>query len=148
MKIGIYPGSFNPYHVGHHNIYLKSKQIFDKVIVARGINPEKNKSTHTFDSPLLKNVLQITYDGILTDCIKEIHKLNKGTTDLSKIFVIRGFRNLKDVEYQQEQDYWLKQGFPMFKSIYIECEEQYKHVSSSTIKELIRLKQPYKHLIS
>ena len=36
----------------------------------------------------------------------------------------------------------------MFKSIYIECEEQYKHVSSSAIKELIRLKQPYKHLIS
>ena len=41
-SIAVYAGSFNPFHRGHYNILIKAEQIFDKVIIARGINPEKN----------------------------------------------------------------------------------------------------------
>lgn len=143
MKIGIYPGSFNPYHVGHHNIYLRSKQIFDKVFVARGQNPDKPKPEYKIP----ENILQIEYEGSLINGIKKVYDLNKGVCSTDEIIVIRGFRNLKDIEYQQEQDYWLKQELPTFKSIYIECEEQYKHISSSAIKELKRLNLKHKHLL-
>jgi hypothetical protein len=37
-NIGIFPASFNPAHIGHLNILEKAEKIFDKVIIARGIN--------------------------------------------------------------------------------------------------------------
>lgn len=141
MKIGIYPGSFNPYHVGHHNIYLKARQLFDKVYLAKGINPEKEISEFIIPN----NIPSIEYDKSLIDGIKHVLQLNsKSDVD---VFIVRGFRNIKDVEYQQTQDYWLKQNYIYFKSIYIECEEQYKQVSSSAINELKRLNLSYKHLL-
>lgn len=143
MKIGVYPGSFNPFHIGHHNIYLKSQDIFDKVFIAQGINPDKKTPMRLS----LEGSLTIQYDTILTDCIEKIYQLNKGEILRSDIFIIRGFRNIDDIKFQSEQDYWLKQIDYKFQSIYIECDEDFKHISSSAIKTLKQLNQPYKHLI-
>lgn len=142
MKIGIYPGTFNPFHVGHNNIYEKAKKIFDKVFIARGINPSK---TSILDN-LPEFTLNTEYDGLLTDCIKDIWNVNKSETKLSEIFVIRGFRNLDDIKYQQEQDYWLKRIDSNFQSIYIECDEEFKYISSSAIKNLNLFNQDTKYL--
>ena len=43
MKTVVYPGSFNPYHEGHKDIVRKALQTFDKVIIAIGVNPDKQK---------------------------------------------------------------------------------------------------------
>ena len=64
-KIGLYAGSFNPFHKGHLNIIMKAEEIFDKVIIARGINPTKkneifescsrHKITKSFNNCIWKN---------------------------------------------------------------------------------------------
>ena len=41
-NIGLFAGSFNPFHKGHYNVLIKAEMIFDKVIIAFGANPEKN----------------------------------------------------------------------------------------------------------
>ena len=41
MKIAVYPGSFDPFTLGHKDILLRSSRIFDKVIVAIGENHGK-----------------------------------------------------------------------------------------------------------
>ena len=41
MKIAVYPGSFDPFTLGHKDILLRSSKIFDKVIVAIGENKDK-----------------------------------------------------------------------------------------------------------
>ena len=46
MRLGIYAGSFNPFHKGHYNILCKAEKIFDRVIIARGINPDKGPSEY------------------------------------------------------------------------------------------------------
>lgn len=136
MKIGIYPGSFDPFHVGHNNIYEKSLKLFDKVCVARLVNPDKNKPID-----LITNNYSITKISWLiisnNNLLQEIYNISYGKKiPISDIFVIRGFRNLDDIKYQQEQDYWLKTLNKDFQSIYIECDEQYKHISSTALKQL------------
>ena len=69
--IAVYPGSFNPFHKGHYNILQKAEQIFDKVIIARGTNPGKDKPA--YDLPeILKHRQTATYEGLLTDFTKAL----------------------------------------------------------------------------
>ena len=42
MTIGVYPGSFDPFTLGHEDILLRSLKILDKVIIAIGVNHEKD----------------------------------------------------------------------------------------------------------
>jgi pantetheine-phosphate adenylyltransferase len=69
-NIGIYAGSFNPFHIGHLNILKKAEAIFDKVIVAQGVNPDKGNSE--FNPPNLPNQI-IQYQGLLTDMIENMN---------------------------------------------------------------------------
>ena len=71
MKIGIYPGSFNPFHKGHLNILEKAEKIFDKVILARGINPEKKNEIMPLPKSI-ENRTWMNYNGLLTDFIKSL----------------------------------------------------------------------------
>lgn len=71
-KIAVYPGSFNPFHKGHYNILKKAEQIFDKVIIARGVNPDKKASSYALPEDI--NFRQIeSYDGLLTDFAKSLN---------------------------------------------------------------------------
>ena len=56
MKVGVYAGSFNPFHRGHYDILVKAEKIFDKVIVARGINPEKTNELLPLPNTIMENL--------------------------------------------------------------------------------------------
>lgn len=128
MKIAIYPGSFNPFHKGHYNILMKAEQIFDKVIIARGINPEKPHSqTMLPDSIKAKHVM--TYSGLLTDFINEL-------TEYDSVTVIRGLRNAVDLQHEMNQYRFLQDLKPDIKLISIFCDKEYEHISSSAIRML------------
>lgn len=127
MRVGVYAGSFNPIHVGHLNILEKADKIFDKVILARGINPEKNNVIH----PLPKSMGNRTcksYSGLLTDFIK--------TLPYDNITIIRGLRNNVDLQYELNQYRYFQDLMPEIQLISIFCDKQYEHISSSAIRML------------
>lgn len=127
-KIGMYPGSFNPFHKGHLNILEKAEQIFDKVIIARGQNPAKEKST--FDLPKAIQYRQIeVYNGLITNFINEFSDQD--------ITLIRGLRNATDLQTELTQYRYLQDLKPDIKMVSIYCDVQYEHISSSAIKQLI-----------
>jgi len=141
--IGIYPGSYNPFHKGHYNIYQKARKLIDKVFIVRAINPDKNNEILNPQYP--EHILQFDNEGILFNAYDHICRLNN--CNYTDIICIRGFRNLDDIKYQQQQDYWLKSINKDFKSIYIECDEEFKHLSSSAIRQLNFLKQNTKQYL-
>lgn len=127
MKVGIYPGSFNPFHQGHLNILEKAEKIFDKVILARGINPEKKN--HIMPLPhSINNRTWMNYDGLLTDFIKGLPYDN--------ITVIRGLRNNVDLQYELNQYRYFQDLMPEIQLISIFCDKEYEHISSSGIRLL------------
>lgn len=125
-NIAVYAGSFNPYHIGHDNIRKKGEQIFDKVIIARGINPSKNNELRPMPE-CLKYIQVDFYEGLLTDYI------NSKDYDLT---IIRGLRNGYDLEYEMNQYHFMQDFKPNIKVVSIFGDKKFDHVSSTSIRLL------------
>jgi pantetheine-phosphate adenylyltransferase len=127
-KIAVYPGSFNPWHKGHMNILQKAEKIFDKVIIARGVNPDKTAVVEPLPR-ILENRQIEKYNGLLTDFIGSLSY---------DVTVIRGLRNATDLEYELNQYRFLQDLRPNINVVSIFCDKEYEHISSSAIKVLQR----------
>ncbi len=128
--LALYPGSFNPWHVGHEDVLLKALKVFDKVVVGQGINPAKGKyKTINFGEDLKEKYMRVdaqAYEGLTADFAKKI----------GANAIIRGLRNASDLKDEMEFQYWsedLGLTIPVF---YILCDKKYIHISSSIIRGL------------
>jgi len=126
-NIAVYPGSFNPFHRGHMNILQKAEKIFDKVIIGKGQNPEKDAS----DSIPLPDAIQFRqcehYGGLLTTF------MNGFDYDVT---LIRGLRNASDLQYELTQYRILQDLKPDIKIVSIFCDKEYEHISSTAVRQL------------
>lgn len=125
--IAVYPGSFNPFHKGHLNILQKAERVFDKVIIAQGINPAKEASTF-----ILPKAIQyrqnVQYDGLLTDFIAGLNY---------PVTVIRGLRNGTDLQYELNQYRYLQElSDKQLQIVSIFCDSEFEHISSTGIRQL------------
>jgi len=133
MKVGLYVGSFNPFHRGHFDILLKAEKLFDRVIIARGINPEKEPSIYEIPQQVHIRAAVMEYSGLLTDFIEKVNN------DLGvKATVIRGLRNSIDLQYEMNQYRYLQDLMPEIQMVSIFCDKEYEHISSSGIRMLMK----------
>jgi pantetheine-phosphate adenylyltransferase len=134
-QIGIYAGSFNPFHNGHLNILEKAEHIFDKVIVAQGINPEKEAASASLKKLAVLKYRQIEhFGGLLTGYLtsKEEH---------ADVVLVRGLRNGDDLGYEVNQLRFMEDMKPGLKVVFIRCDMQFEHISSSAIRNLEKIKE-------
>jgi len=137
IKIGVYTGSFSPFHIGHYDVLSQAEKIFDKVIIARGINPEKCFELR----PLPKSIMNrqiIEYDGLLTDMI---NGLNYDVT------LIRGIRNASDLEFEKIQLQYMRELKPDLKIVTFLSDPKHEHISSSALKSLEKFSSIDKYII-
>ena len=137
MKIGIYTGSFNPFHRGHIDVLLKASKVFDKIIVARGSNPLKecsravlNLANHSIFK--IVNAEVIEYEGLLADYLATRNDI---------CAIIKGLRNSEDFEYEKVQQYYnedLEINLPV---IYFIADRSVQHISGSGERMLAKLKR-------
>lgn len=128
-RIGVYAGSFNPFHNGHLNIVEKAEKIFDKVIIAQGINPEKTDSKKPINLQVLRYRQLEQFQGFLTEYMTPKEKD-------AQVTLIRGLRNGADLDYEINQWRFMKDMKSMLDIIFIACDDQYEHISSTAIKNL------------
>lgn len=131
MKIAVFPGSFNPFHSGHKEVIEKALKIFDRVIVARGVNPQKAGAPLGWEVKLPKGATYMEFTGLLANFVRNVR------ADA----VIRGLRNAQDLEQETIQQYWcedLGMEAPIF---YIICGRDKRHVSSSAIRAVKKFKK-------
>lgn len=135
MKTAICAGSFDPPTLGHLNIIERGLKIFDKLIIAVGINIDK-QTTLTVEEridllqQLLKNEDQVeitTFDGLLVEFAKK-----KGCRTL-----LRGIRNMSDYEYESQMALANKALHPEIETVFMMTEGQYSHLSSTFIREIL-----------
>jgi phosphopantetheine adenylyltransferase/predicted metal-dependent HD superfamily phosphohydrolase len=124
-RLAIYPGSFNPYHVGHHDIVEQASCIFDQVIVAQA--EEGQLPLPKIDYPTCR------FDGLLVDFISAINKkIFPGEIDI-RLFIVRGLRNTSDLQREINLRDYLGNSIPMVDFL---CKSSYSHVSSTLVREL------------
>ena len=134
MKIGIYPGSFDPITNGHLDIVERALKIFDKVIVLVAINPNKNYRFSLDDRLMmikesvkhLKNVEVDSFDGLTID-----YAIKKNACA-----IIRGLRVVSDFEYEwsySAANEYINKNIEM---IFLMAHKELSFISSSSIDEL------------
>jgi pantetheine-phosphate adenylyltransferase len=137
-KIAVYPGSFNPFHKGHFNILQKAELIFDKVIIAKGINPGKAGDSYSLPHALKFRQTE-EYDGLLTDFVDRLGY---------DVTVIRGLRNGTDLQYELNQYRYLQElSHKNFKIVSIFCDSEYEHISSTGIRQLEKYRKSSSYLL-
>jgi len=126
-KIAVYPGSFNPFHKGHLNILEKAEQIFDKVIIARGVNKEKAASGYALPQQVGYRQVEY-YDNLLTEFVDSLDY---------PVTIIRGLRNSTDLQYELNQYRYLQDlSHNKLNIVSIFCDREYEHISSTGIRQL------------
>lgn len=137
-NIGVYAGSFDPFHIGHQSVLLKAEQIFDKVIIARGRNLEK--AAHKFNLPngIMHRQIE-NYAGLVTDFVSSLGY---------DVTLIRGLRNSADLQYEMTQYRFLQDLKPDIKMVSIFCDKGLEHISSSAIRQMEKFNKHDKYLLA
>jgi pantetheine-phosphate adenylyltransferase len=126
-KIGMFVGSFNPFHIGHYDILTQAEQDFDKVIVSRGCNDAKQTPSYPIPDIVINSYEYTTYSGMLVDYLATLPY---------DVTIIRGIRNVKDYEYEKDFAKYCKDILPNIKFAYYFSKPEYEHISSSGIREI------------
>ena len=134
MKIGIYPGSFDPVTLGHMDVISRSAKIVDKLIVAVLNNNSKNP---WFTAEERVDMLKMVTKDIPNVEVTLFHGL---TVDLARQYnaqtIIRGLRAVTDFEYELQLAQTNRIIAPEIDTIFLTTSLQYAYLSSSTVREV------------
>ena len=135
MKLGIYPGSFDPFTNGHNDILSRSLKIFDKVIIAVVKNSAKNYLFSLEDRVRMINDLFKDHEDI--SCMGLDSKLTVDlASELNAQAIIRGLRAVSDFEYEFQIASINRSQNPEIESVFFTPNEKLTFISSSMVKEL------------
>ncbi len=136
MKRCVFAGTFDPPTLGHEDIVLKCLDLFDEVIVAILINPNKRPlfSEEARLAMLRKvfakypNVRVLSYDGLTVDLLKR-----EGAK-----FYVRGIRNGTDYDYEAQLNYINMDMYEGMSTVFLPTRQEYLHISSTLVKDALR----------
>ena len=144
MKRALFPGSFDPFTIGHLNIVERGVKIFDEIVVGIGINSEK-KYMFSLEQRLAfieacfeheSRVRVATYKGLTVDFCREIEA----------DFILRGVRNNGDFEFEKAIAR-TNRHMSKIETVFLLTSAETSYISSSIVREIIRNNGDYSTFI-
>ena len=144
-KIGVFPGQFDPITNGHLDVIRRGAVLFDELIVAVGINPEK-RELFTLDERLrmIKSLLKDVpgcrvekYSGLTVDFVRQ---------SKSKA-ILRGIRDVSDLRYEFQLAL-ANRAVGGVETVFIMTGDQHALTSSSLIRQVVALGGDVRQLAS
>ena len=144
MKRDLFPGSFDPITLGHYDIIKRALDLFDEIVVAIGVNGDKNymftvEQRKEFiekafaDEPKVKVT---TYQGLTVDFCKEIDAQ----------FILRGLRNPADFEFEKAIAHTNRK-LSQIETVFLLTAARTSFISSSIVRDVIRNHGDYTVLV-
>lgn len=133
-KVAIFPGSFDPFTIGHASIVKRGLPMFDEIIIGVGIN-ESKRSLYTYSERVeaIKNYYKdepkirvVSYNDLTVDLAQR-----EGAQ-----FILRGLRSVKDFEYERDIAN-MNHRLSGIETVLLFTEPQFSSISSSVVRELI-----------
>ncbi|MAR65070.1 MAG: pantetheine-phosphate adenylyltransferase [Flammeovirgaceae bacterium] len=135
-RIAIFPGTFDPYTLGHHDIVSRGLKIFDHIFIAIGNNPKKNRY---FDINLIKEKIHKLYSSNSSIDVVNYNKLTATLAkDLNANFILRGLRNTTDFEFENSISQINKDLNSNLETIFLITSPKLAPISSTIIRDVIR----------
>jgi pantetheine-phosphate adenylyltransferase len=135
MKRALFPGSFDPFTIGHESIVRRALPLFDQIIIAVGNNTNKN-SYFTIDQRIAwvkevfsgePKILVNIYEGLTIEyCIK-----------VNANYILRGLRTSSDFEYERAIAQMNRSMHPEIESVFLLTQPEYAHVASTIVRDII-----------
>lgn len=146
VKKCVFAGTFDPPTLGHKSMIETCANLFDEVVVAVMINPDKTpcftveqrKEMLALDVGYLPFVRIIGFSGTVAELLE-----NEGT----KTYV-RGIRNGIDLDYENANFYASKKLDKDITAVYIPCPQELLHVSSSLVRNSLKFGTPIDEYVS
>ena len=138
MKTCVFAGTFDPITIGHEYCINKCVEMFDKVIVAVGVNTDKkplfslndriNMIKSAFNGK--EKVIVKAFDGMLVDFMRN---------ENASIYV-RGIRDEVDYKYENTMAMYNNDMYPELTTIFLPTPKELVYISSSAIRNIMSLK--------
>ncbi len=136
-KIAIFPGSFDPFTIGHESVITRAMPLFDEIIVAIGTNTTKNAYFAIEQRmQMIRDVFSDTdqikiesYQGLTVEFCRK-----KGAR-----YLLRGLRTSSDFEYERAIAQTNKAMYPELESVFLLTLPEHTHINSTIVREIIRL---------
>src|SRR6266480_4870152 len=141
MRRAIYPGSFDPVTNGHLDIIQRGCKLFDEIIVAVLVNPEK-EAFFTIEerSEILSAVLRDIDHG---DCVVSVESFEglmvQYAVEQKANAIVRGIRAISDYEYELQMALMNRKLQPGLETVFMMPAEKYSYISSRLVREVAQL---------
>ena len=149
MRRAIFPGSFDPVTNGHLDIIQRGCKLFDEIIVAILVNPEKRAFFSIEErSEILVEVLKTIGSGecrVTVDSFEGL--LVQYAADRKANAIVRGIRAISDYEYELQMALMNRRLQPKLETVFMMPAEEYSYVSSRLVKEVFQLGGPIEGLV-
>lgn len=139
MRIALFPGSFDPFTIGHKDVVLASLELFDKVIIAVGYNSSKKGLLSTEGRLAIieesiadlkangSNIEVISYTGLTVDACRKANAR----------FIIRGVRTTADFEMESVIAQANKRLCPEISTVFLNASNENSFVSSTIVRDIV-----------
>ena len=134
MRIAIFPGSFDPFTIGHASIVRRGLEMFDKIVIGGGYNankrsfltPEERVAAIEKVYASESRVKVVAYDNLTADLARREQAR----------FVLRGIRSVKDFEYERDIA-GINHRLSGVETVLLFTEPHYADISSTIVRELL-----------
>ena len=142
----VFAGTFDPPTLGHESVIRQSLDIFDEVVVAVMVNPQKQPAfTVAERMEMLRLVTGNNPRVRIVEFLGTVAELLKAENTK---FYVRGIRNGTDLDYENANFYATKKLDNEIVAIYLPCEQEYLHISSSMVRSSLQFQTPIDEYVS
>jgi pantetheine-phosphate adenylyltransferase len=135
-KIAVFPGTFDPFTVGHESIVNRAQSLFDKIYIAIGYNAQKNtffslEERIGFINQVFGDIPKIEvvhFEGLTIDFCKE----------LGANYILRGLRTAADFEYERAIAQVNKAMYDGIETVFLLTMPEHTPVNSSIVRDILR----------
>jgi pantetheine-phosphate adenylyltransferase len=134
MKRAIFPGTFDPFTVGHYSIVKRGLNIFDEIVIGIGHNQSK-KTLFSIEKRI--EMIQNAFEGEARVKVTSYSTLTVDfATEVQAGFILRGLRSVGDFEYERTigDNNRLLTGI---ETVILFTEAEYAHISSTVARDLM-----------
>ena len=147
MRIGLYPGTFDPVTVGHTDIISRASNLVDRLVIGVAINNDKSPLFSLEERVALieaecehiaDNILVHPFENLLIHCAR----------DVGASMIIRGLRAVSDFEYEYQMVGMNRSLDASIETVFLMADVQHQAVASRLVKEIARLKGDISNFVS
>ena len=134
MKRAIFPGTFDPFTIGHYSIVMRGLQLFDEIVIGIGVNQTKKT---LFDVEKRIEIIQQAFQNVPGVTVQTYDSL---TVDFAESvdakYLLRGLRTISDFEYEHTIANANRQ-LSGLETVILFTEAEYSFISSTVVRDLI-----------